>query len=99
MAITTQAQYRGHILAALKFAIQERPRRFLELVPGLVAYVQAGGTAGERADRREVLEMLVTAVWAALKGGNFDGHEAVHLLLEAGVPPGVLTNLVQRAEP
>lgn len=98
----TQAQYRAHVLAGVKFSILDRPQRFLELLPGLVEYVQAGGTAPERADRREAVEMMTTAVWNSLNQGAFNGHRAKHLVAESGVPHAVvqaLGDLVERAEP
>jgi hypothetical protein len=93
VAITTQAQFRAHVCAALKATVQAEPRLFLGLIPGLIAYGRTG------ADPREAMEMLFTWAWQHLRGGAFNGHELRHVLLDAGVPAHLAENIPERPEP
>jgi hypothetical protein len=93
LAITTQAQYRTHVLAALKAMIQADPSLFLPLIPGFYAYAQTGN------DPREAMEMLLSWAQPLVLPGPYDAHRMKHLLTNAGVPSDVAQNVAQRAEP
>lgn len=93
VAITTQAQYRTHILAAIKALVIADPKLFIPLIPGLVAYAQLGS------DQREAVEMIFTWAWTHLKGGAFDGHAFKHILADAGVVGVALQDVTARNEP
>lgn len=93
MAITTQAQYRGHILAMFKTTISNQPRLLIPLLPSLVEYARAG------VDHREAVEMFLTWAWQHIQGGSFDGHRFKHLLMDAGVPAHIAEDITQRTEP
>jgi hypothetical protein len=92
LAITT-AQYRNHVLLALKSTVQAEPRLFLALLPGLIDYARTG------ADPREAMEMLLTWSWQHIRGGIFDGHAFKHLLVQHGVPSQFAQDVIERAEP
>lgn len=94
MAVTTQAQFRTHILAALKATIQQNPALLLPLLPGFIQYARTG------ADPREAIEMLLTTWWSIYAPTvPFQGHRLKHLLLDGGVTLSQAFDVIERAEP
>lgn len=92
MALTT-AQYRNHVLLALKSCVTADPRLLLPLLPGLHTYARIG------ANEREAMEILLSWCQQHLLPGAFDGHRLKHLLAENGVPIHLAQDIVERAEP
>lgn len=83
--------YLEHVHAALQHALAYNPEAMSPLVSGLVDFTTAGpstisGMPTTRANRQEVVRILVGIMWRTVLGRAYDAHGMRHLLLEASVP-------------